>query len=134
MDYEFTQQDVQQDARIIEQLQARVKELEADRLAISKVLDNEAIEHSGYVKQAGRVSMLAERNSNRGRMLVQKQLRIRELERCYDDMLELRNEAVRRALKAEAALRQIAFDADRRGIGGDAITIDLLTANAGAIT
>ena len=81
MDYEFTEADAKQDARIIEQLQARVKELEADRLAISKVLDNEAIEHSGYIKQAGRVSMLAERNSNRGRMLVQKQLRIRELER-----------------------------------------------------
>ena len=67
-------------------------------------------------------------------MFVQKQLRVRELERCYDDMLELRNTAVRRSLKAEAVLNRIAFDADQRGIGGDAITIDLLTAGAGAIT
>ena len=133
MDYEFTQQDVQQDARIIERLEARVKELEADQKAISAILDAEAIEHSGS-NQVGRVAKLAENHRNRGRMLVQKQLRVRELERCYDDMLELRNTAVRRALKAEAVLNRIAFDADQRGIGGDAITIDLLTAGAGSIT
>ena len=133
MDYEFTQQDALQDAQIIERLEARIKELEADKKAISAILDAEAIDHSGS-NQAGRVAKLAENYRNRGRMLVQKQLRIRELERCFDDMKELRNTAGSRALKAEAALQRIACDADQRGIGGDAITIDLLTAGAGAIT
>lgn len=130
----MTNELIKQDARVIEQLQARIKALEADQKAISAILNGEAIEHSGFSSQAGRVAKLAENYRNRGRMLVQKQLRVRELERYHDDMLELRNTAVRRALKAEAALKQIAFDADRRGIGGDAISIDMLTAGAGAIT
>lgn len=133
MTYEFTHHDAVQDAQIIERLEARVKELEADQKAISAILDAEAIEHSGS-NQVGRVAKLAENHRNRGRMLVQKQLRVRELERSYDDMRDIRYTDLRRALKAEAALKQIAFDADRRGIGGDAITIDLLTAGAGAIT
>ena len=140
MEYEFTQQDVQQDARIIERLEARIKELEADQKAISAILDAEAIEHSGS-SQAGRVAKLAENYRNRGRMLVQKQLRVREqehgikmLEAAFDSTNDVMRRACSRALKAEAALKQIAFDADRHGIGGDAITIDLLTAGAGAIT
>lgn len=132
MDYEFTQQDVQQDARIIEKLKARIRQLESEQQAISSILDSEAIEDGG--NQEKRVWMLAENYRNRGRMLVQKQLRVRELERSYDDMRDLRYADLRRALKAEAALQRIACDADQRGIGGDAITIDMLTANAGAIT
>ena len=53
MTYEFTQQDVQQDAQIIERLEARIKELEADQKAISAILDAEAIEHGGSSQAAG---------------------------------------------------------------------------------
>ena len=133
MTYEFTEQDVQQDARIIEKLQARINELEADQKAISAILNAEAIEHSGHVAQVERVKMLIERDAKHTRMLVQKQLRIRQLEEAFDSANEMFRRAGSRALKAEAALQRIACDADQRGIGGDAITIDLLTAGVGAL-
>ena len=79
----MTNELIKQDAQVIEQLQARIKELEADQKAISAILDAEAIDHGGS-NQAGRAAKLAENYRNRGRMLVQKQLRVRELERCYD--------------------------------------------------
>lgn len=81
MDYEFTEADAKQDARIIGKLKHTIDELEKDRIRIALLLNAAGIEHSGHVAQVERVRILIERDEKHTSMLVKKQLRIRELER-----------------------------------------------------